>query len=158
MVAAVARNGVIGSNGRLPWHIPADLKRFKRLTWGHTVVMGRKTFESLGCKPLPGRRNVVISHKPRNFSDTTFVPSVQEALRCAGNTGKVFVIGGGEVYRLFLPLAHRLEITHIQLQAEGDVHFPKGWSDHFKLLSEVFYPAEPSAQRPPFSFATYERI
>ncbi len=123
LVAAVADGGVIGSRGRLPWRLPADLARFKRLTMGHAVVVGRRTFQSIG-RPLPGRRMIVLSRDPGfRAPGCTVVSSVEEALAEAGS-GECFVIGGAAVYALFLPLASKLHITRVHAVVPGDALFP----------------------------------
>lgn len=126
LIAAVAKNGVIGMDNRLPWRLPADLKHFKTLTLGSTVVMGRKTWESLpiNFRPLPGRRNIVVTRN-RNFEaeGATVVASLPEAL-CAAKQGETFVIGGAELYAAALPLAQRLQLTEINADFEGDTRFP----------------------------------
>lgn len=150
IVAAVARNGVIGMAGGLPWRIPEDLARFKRLTMGHAVVMGRATFESIG-RPLPGRTNIVLTRAPDWSHDGVEVAgSLDEALRIAASDGlDVFVAGGAEVYRAALEVAHRLELTEVDAEPEGDTWFPPvDWS----LWQEVSRDA-----REGFSFVTYER-
>ena len=124
-VVAVSRNGVIGREGGLPWHISSDLKRFKEITMGKPVVMGRKTWESLPRKPLPGRRNIVITRQPGFAPEGAEVAATaEEALRLAGDVPEVAVIGGGEVYRLFWPHVDRLYLTEVDLAVEGDTHFP----------------------------------
>lgn len=124
LVAAVAANGVIGAGGRLPWHLPEDLKHFKSLTLGHPVIMGRRTWESLG-KPLPGRENIVVTRSPGYEAPGAHVAaSLDAALAfCAGEC-VVFVIGGGELYAAALPLAHGLVLTEIHRDFEGDTRFP----------------------------------
>ena len=124
LIAAVAKNGVIGSDNAIPWKLPEDLKRFKALTMGHTIIMGRKTWTSLG-RPLPGRRNLVISRNP-NFSapGAELFPSLAAALDSCATADEVFVIGGAEIYTLALPLADRLQITEIQREFQGDTRFP----------------------------------
>ncbi len=121
LVAAVARGGVIGWQGRLPWRLPADLAYFKRLTLGHTVIMGRKTWQSIG-RPLPGRRNVVLT-RDADFSapGCTVIHSPEAALQ---EDGELFVIGGQEVYAAFMPLAERLYVTRIDAVFPGDAWFP----------------------------------
>ena len=121
IIAAVSRNRVIGKNGKLPWHISEDLKRFKRLTTGHVVLMGRKTFESLG-KPLPDRRNVVITSHPIPGTET--YPSIQEALRALEKEERIFVIGGGTVFSELLERADELYLTIVERHVEGDTFFP----------------------------------
>ncbi len=120
-IVAIARNRVIGKGGTLPWHISEDLKRFKRLTTGHTVLMGRKTFESIG-RPLPNRRNVVISSTPHPGTET--YRTVPEALAALKDQEKVFVIGGGQLYACLLDSADELYLTLVDKDVEGDTFFP----------------------------------
>jgi dihydrofolate reductase len=121
LIVAVARNRVIGKGGKLPWHISEDLKRFKRLTTGHTVLMGRKTFASIG-RPLPNRRNVVISSTPQPGVET--YRSISEALESLKGEEKVFVIGGGQLYAFLLDSADELYLTLVDQGVEGDTFFP----------------------------------
>ena len=124
-VVAVSRNGVIGREGGLPWHISSDLKRFKEITMGKPVVMGRKTWDSLPRKPLPGRRNIVITRQTDFTAEgAEVVASPAEALALCGDEPEIAVIGGGEVYRLFWPHVDRLYLTEVDLAVEGDTHFP----------------------------------
>lgn len=124
-VVAVARNGVIGREGGLPWHISSDLKRFKEITMGKPVIMGRKTWDSLPRKPLPGRRNIVITRQEGFSAEGAEVAATpEEALRLAGDVPEIAVIGGGEVYRLFWPMVDRLYLTEVDLDVAGDTHFP----------------------------------
>lgn len=124
LIVAVARNGVIGINNGLPWRLPEDLKRFKALTSGHPIIMGRKTFESLG-RPLPNRRNIVISRNPDCvFAGAEVFASLGDALGACAGTEKAFVIGGGEIYRQALVLVDELQITEVDLAPEGDAFFP----------------------------------
>lgn len=124
IIAAIARNGVIGRDNRLIWHIPRDLRRFKRLTMGHALIMGRKTFDSIG-RPLPGRRNIVITRQSNFAPDgVEVVHSLEQALALVGDA-PAFVIGGGEIYRQALPRAERLELTLVDADFEGDVRFPE---------------------------------
>jgi dihydrofolate reductase len=124
LIAAVARNGVIGAGNRLPWHLPEDLKRFRALTTGHTVVMGRKTWESIG-KPLPNRQNIVVSRQPDLRIDGAAVArSLDEALSMARMPDPVFVIGGEALYRSALPGAAVLHLTEIERDFDGDARFP----------------------------------
>jgi dihydrofolate reductase len=125
IIAAVSENNVIGKDGKLPWHIPEDLKRFKELTLNHSVVMGRKTFESIG-KALPDRINVVVtrdtSYQP---VDVVVVHSFEEAIKMCKNYEKTFVIGGQSVFAEAMPLADRLEITEVHKEVDGDTYFPE---------------------------------
>lgn len=121
IIAALGRNRVIGKDGKLPWHISEDLKRFKCLTTGHTVLMGRKTFESLG-KPLPNRRNVVLTSQ--EISGVETYPTLAQALHALEQEEKVFVIGGGEVFAQLLDQADELHLTLVDKDVEGDTYFP----------------------------------
>lgn len=125
MVAAVARNGVIGLAGDIPWSIPEDLKHFRATTRGHTVLMGRSTYESIG-HPLPYRTNVVITRQPDWSADGVLVAhSVEEGLELARDlAGDVMVIGGGEIYRAAMPHATHQVLTEVDLEPEGDTHYP----------------------------------
>ncbi len=158
LIAARARNGVIGRDNALPWHIPADLKRFKRLTMGPEgqglpMIMGRKTFDSLPGL-LPGRRHIVLTRAAHwQAAGAERADDVDDALRLAGG-GTVAVIGGAQVYRLFLPLARRIELTEVHADVPGDTHFPPlgdGWHESLRedhpALGEV----------PAHSFITLER-
>jgi dihydrofolate reductase len=155
IVVARAQNGVIGREGKLPWHLPADLKRFKALTMGSMMVMGRKTFESLPGL-LPGRRHVVLT-RDRSWSapGAEVAHSTGEALRLAGDQ-PVSVIGGADIFELFMPLANRIELTEVLAEVPGDtvIDDPRdsgGWREAFR--------AEHGAEdgRPPFRFVTLER-
>jgi len=124
LVAAVASNGVIGRNGRLPWHLPEDLKHFKRLTLGHPVIMGRRTWESLG-RPLPGRENIVVTHRAGYDAPGAAVAnSFEGALALCAGEPVAFVIGGRQLFAESLPLAAGLVMTEIQRDYEGDTWFP----------------------------------
>ncbi|MCD8173191.1 MAG: dihydrofolate reductase [Alistipes sp.] len=133
IIAAVAQNGVIGGENKLLWHIPEDLRRFKAITSGHPVVMGRKTFESLG-RPLPNRTNIVVTRN-RGYSaeGISTAGSLEEALAMLPSGEEVFVIGGGEIYRQALPIADRLYITEVLHDYEGDTTFlavdPAQWQE-----------------------------
>ena len=124
LVAAVARNGVIGDAGRLPWHLPEDLKRFKTLTMGHVMIMGRRTHESIG-RPLPGRRTIVVSRQAGlDLPGVEVASSLEAAIALAGEAPEIFVVGGGEIYAQALPLAHRLLLTEVEATPPGDAFFP----------------------------------
>jgi len=125
ILAAMAKNRVIGIENRLPWHLPEDLKHFKALTLGHTLLMGRKTFESIG-RPLPGRRTVIISRDPAyRVEGCMHADSIPAALALCGEDAEVFFVGGGEIYRQALPRADRLYLTEIQANYAGDAYFPE---------------------------------
>jgi dihydrofolate reductase len=123
LVAALADNGVIGADGALPWHLPDDLKRFKALTLGKPIVMGRKTYASIG-RPLPKRRNVVLSRSTHVIEGVEAVHGVDEALALLEGEAEIAIIGGEQIYRAFLPYATKLELTHVETSVEGDARFP----------------------------------
>jgi dihydrofolate reductase len=124
LIVAVADSGVIGRDNALPWHLPEDLKRFKRLTMGKPIVMGRRTFESIG-KPLPGRQNIVLTRDPNYRPDgITVVHDAESALRAAGAAAEIMVIGGADLFRLFLPRAVRIHLTRVHADIAGDVAWP----------------------------------
>jgi len=154
LVAAIAANGVIGARGTMPWHLPEDLRHFKSLTLGHPVIMGRRTWESIG-RPLPGRENIVVSRSAGFEAPGASVASSLEAALalCAGEP-MVFVIGGAELYRAALPLAHRLALTEIQRDYEGDTRFPD-WDR--APWRETQRKPQASADGLRFDFVLYER-
>jgi dihydrofolate reductase len=156
LIVARAQNGVIGRDGKLPWHIPADLKRFKALTMGTAMVMGRRTFESLPGV-LPGRRHIVLTHDREWQADGAEVAhDVEEAIALAG-AEPVSVIGGAEIFALFLPLADRIELTEVLADVPGDTHLsdPRD-SGHWYENFREDHAAEERA--PAFSFITLERV
>lgn len=124
LVVAVAENGVIGRDNRLPWRLPEDLAYFKRVTMGHPVLMGRRTYESIG-RPLPGRRNLVVTNN-RDFSapGCIVVHSLEEAWKAAGDADEVSIIGGTALFQATLPVADRIHLTEVQASVEGDTFFP----------------------------------
>jgi dihydrofolate reductase len=155
IIVARAANGVIGRGGALPWHIPADLKRFKALTMGTVMVMGRKTFESLPG-PLPGRRHVVLTRdRSWNVEGAEVAHDVDEVLSLAGSD-RISVIGGAELFRLFLPQAKRIELTEVLHEVPGDtfIEDPRATGDWRESFREE-HGAENG--RPPFRFVTLER-
>jgi dihydrofolate reductase len=125
LIAAVARNGVIGAKQGIPWRLSTDLQRFKKLTMGKPVIMGRKTFESIG-KPLPGRLNIVITRGSRLAADVVCVADIDEAIKAAAGSGaeEAMIIGGGEIYAATIDRANALYITHVDAAPEGDTFFP----------------------------------
>lgn len=122
-IAAMAENRVIGAAGDIPWRLPEDWRFFKQTTLGHAIVMGRKTYESLG-KPLPGRKNIILSRTMSSLPGVTVVRNVEELKELAIPDEEIFVIGGAEIYRLLLPECDTLLITHVPLVVEGDTFFP----------------------------------
>jgi dihydrofolate reductase len=162
IVVAVSRNGIIGSDGGMPWRLSADLKRFKALTLGKPVIMGRKTFQTIG-KPLPGRPNVVIT-RDKGFSveGVRTAHSLDEAIEIAatlveqGATPEICIIGGGEIYRQSLQIADRLYVTHIETEVEGDTSFPAIDPGLWEIKSELDIPAGEKDSYPT-RFVTYDR-
>lgn len=156
IVVAAAENGVIGNNGQMPWRIPEDLKRFKALTLGSPIVMGRKTWDSIG-RPLPGRENVVITRQKLAPTGATVVHSLDEALeRCRAKGAKdCFVIGGGEIYAQALPRADVVHLTRIHQRFDGDARFPALGPEWREVARESRLQEAPERLR--FDFVTYER-
>ena len=135
LIVAASTNNVIGVAGELPWRLSDDLKRFKALTLGKPIVMGRKTFDSIG-RPLPGRQNIIITTRPEFVAEgCDVVSSPDAALAIAGDAEEVMIIGGGEIYSQSLPLAERLYVTHIMAEPEGDVLFPKIDENEWRVIS-----------------------
>lgn len=137
IIVAMARNRVIGRDNEMPWHLPAELKYFKRVTMGKPVIMGRKTFESIG-RPLPGRHNIVVTrNRGYEAQGVTVVHALGEALEAAGEVDEAVIIGGAELYRQALPVAERLYLTEIEAEPEGDARFPEIRPDHWREVSRV---------------------
>lgn len=137
LLVAAAENNVIGKDNQLPWHLPNDLKYFKNLTWGMPILMGRKTFDSIG-KPLPGRKSIVITrNKDWQHENVSVVHSVEEAIEIAkgDDIKEVFVIGGAEIFNTSFDKADRLYLTRVHAQVEGDVYFPAIDETKWKLVS-----------------------
>jgi dihydrofolate reductase len=156
VIAALAKNRVIGIENRLPWRLPEDLAHFKALTLGHPVLMGRKTFESLG-RPLPGRTNVVITRNPDYRPDGCLVAaSIPAAIALCADAGEVFFIGGADLYAQAIPFADRLYLTEVDVEAAGDAWFPDYDRGAFR---EVSREARTGAKGDPlgFDFVVYER-
>jgi dihydrofolate reductase len=154
LIAAVARNGAIGMNNALLAHLPDDLPRFKRLTMGCPIIMGRKTWESIG-RPLPGRRNIVVTRDPQwHSSGAQAAPSMPAALELASDAPKVFVIGGAQIYAQALPMADELHLTEIDAEFDADAYFPDWRRADFE---EVAREPQRDAAGLKFSFVTYQR-
>lgn len=141
IIVAASVNNVIGINGQLPWHLPEDLRRFKAITMGKPMIMGRTTFESIG-RPLPGRRSIVMTRQA-DFAAAgcAVVPDVESALQAAGTVDEVVVIGGGEIYRQFLPFADRIYLTRVQADIDGDTKFPELDMREWQVVAVEEYPA-----------------
>lgn len=174
LIAAVARNGAIGRQQKLLWHLPEDMKHFRETTRGKTVIMGRKTWESLPAafRPLPDRHNIVVSCNPAyQANGATLASSIEEALHLAGDADEVFVIGGADLYRQTLALASRLYLTEVAKDCPGDSYFPEVLPDHWREVSRRPGRRPPSsssegacdgngtdaANSPAFDFVIYER-
>lgn len=155
LIAALARNGVIGHNNQIPWKIPGELAYFKRMTMGHPIVMGRKTWESIG-RPLPGRRNIVVSRDTCYAAPGAEVAgSLDEALQLVRDAD-AFVIGGAQIYAAAMPRAHRMLLTEIDADLEGDTFFPRFDRDEWRETRREHH--TPTAERLfGYSFVTYER-
>ena len=156
IIVAMALNRTIGINNTLPWRCPEDLKHFKNLTMGHHMIMGRKTFESIG-KPLPGRTTVVVSRNPTlTITGCTVSHSLEEAIRVCVKDEEIFIVGGADIYTQSLPLANRLYITEIQKEVVGDAHFPaieeKEW---IEISRQKHSQQEPQPLE--YHFVTYQR-
>ena len=155
IIAAVAQNGTIGDQNALLWHITEDMRFFRQTTSGHPVIMGRKTYESLG-RPLPKRTNVVITRQPITIEGCTVVHSLEEAIALFAPEEEIFIIGGAQIYREALALADRLYLTHIEQNYEGDTVFPEWNRAEWRLISEERH--ERGEEYPhPFAFTCYER-
>lgn len=156
IVAAVAKNGVIGNNNALPWHLPEDMAHFKALTTGHAVIMGRKTWESLPerFRPLPGRLNIVVTRNPGYRAEgATVVHALEDAIKL-GAGGTAYIIGGAELYAHALPRADRLELTEIDLEVAGDAHFPAWDRAQWRKTKRESGKSESGLA---YAFVTYER-
>jgi dihydrofolate reductase len=157
LVLAMSENRVIGRDGGLPWHLPKDLQHFKQVTVDHTVIMGRKTFDEIK-HPLANRRNVVISRNPEfQPRGVTVVPTLNEALALGATEREVFVIGGGEIFRLALSRADRLYLTVVHATVEGDTYFPAFDATAWALEDEERHEAD-EKHAFAFTFRTYSRI
>lgn len=157
IIVAAAADGAIGRRGDMLWHLRADLRRFRRLTMGHPVVMGRRTWESLPGGALPGRRNIVISRTPGFEAPGAEVcSSPEEALQLCADAERVFIIGGGEIYRRFMPMAQCVELTRIAAQGrEADTWFTPMSAADWELVEAT--PFQCDGDAPPFRFETYQR-
>ena len=156
LIAAVARNGVIGIDNRLPWHLPADLKHFKALTMGHPVIMGRKTWESLPprFRPLPGRHNIVVTRDAGYQATGVTVATSLPAALSQAQGGEAFVIGGAKLYAAALPLADRRQLTEIDSPFEGDTYVPNIDHRHWRETARETHHDEAGLR---YAFVTYQR-
>lgn len=167
MIVAASTNDVIGVDGDLPWHISADLKRFKKLTMGHHLIMGRKTFESIG-RCLPGRTTVILTRQPNfDFLGAKIAHSIEEAIELVADDPSPFIIGGAEIYALAMPHISHIYLTRVHQTIDGDTCLPKiDWKqwemiatqDSGSLLQQPKSPASDTAAGPDFTFEDYRRI
>jgi dihydrofolate reductase len=157
IIVAVSEDWGIGKDNELLWHIPEDLKRFKRLTTGNAIIMGKKTWESLPRKPLPDRINIVLTDIPHEqIEGSVTAYSIDDALGKCNNDKEIFIIGGGSIYRQFVPLADRLYITHVHRKAAADVYFPEIDSKIWKIAEKEEFP-ESGEGKIPYTYIVYER-
>lgn len=155
IIVAVAKNGTIGDKNALLWHIKEDMRFFRTTTSGHAVIMGRKTFESLGSKPLPKRTNIVITRSDASFEGALTAHSLEEAVRLAGDDEEIFVIGGAQIYAEALKVADRLYLTRVERDYEGDTSFPEFDLGRWQLVHEEHHERGEEFEYP-FTFLTYD--
>lgn len=161
LIVAASENNAIGNNNQLLWHLPNDMKFFKNTTWGMPVIMGRKTYLSMGGRPLPGRHNIILTrqkeHGIRN-DEVWITGSPEEAILKAEETDckEVFIAGGGQIYEIFLPLSQRIYITRVHARLEGDTFFPLINEQEWKKVYNLDFPAD-DRHAYPYSFQTWER-
>ena len=157
MIGAMGRNRGLGFGNKLPWHLPDDLKRFKELTKGHAVIMGRKTFGSIG-RPLPDRKNIIITRDPHySAPGCTVVNSMEAALKEAGDEGEVFIIGGAEIYMLGLPFADKMYLTFVDAAPNADAYFPEFNEGEWRIVQSEPHSAD-GKHSYSFVFKVYERV
>lgn len=156
IIAAIGSNNVIGKDNKLIWHLPADLKHFKELTTGHHLIMGRKTWESIGSKPLPGRTNIVIT-RDKNYKaeGCTLVHSLDEAISSVRNEDEVFIAGGAEIYKQAMGKANKMYITRVHHSFEGDTFFPEIGKEWFEAINNDF--EKDAKNKYDFSLCEYEK-
>lgn len=157
IIVAVADNGVIGNSNQLPWRLPDDLKRFKALSLGKPIVMGRKTYDSIG-RPLPGRLNVVISRQPGlEIPGCTVVTSIDEAIAAAHPAPEIVIVGGADIYRQVLPRVQVIHLTRVHANVAGDVVFPELKEQEWREVAKEYHPAD-ERHAHAFTFSTLERV
>jgi dihydrofolate reductase len=156
IIAAMDRNRLIGNNNQLPWHLPADLAHFKRVTMGKPIIMGRKTYESIG-RPLPGRTNIVLTRSADfHVEGVMTAHSVEQALDIAAGENEVMIIGGSAIYQLFMPRADRLYLTHVEHSYQGDAWFPEFDLEQWRVIASEEHMAD-GKNSSAYRFVTYER-
>jgi dihydrofolate reductase len=154
IIVAISEDSGIGKDNELLWHISEDLKRFKKLTIGKTVIMGKKTWESLPKRPLPGRRNIVLTDNPgESFENAVTAYSIEDAMGRCRKDEEVFIMGGGSIYRQFMPLADRLYITHVHKKAPADIYFPEIDMKLWEKTEEEKFTSEDI----PYTYTIYQR-
>lgn len=156
IIVAIAQNGIIGDKNSLLWHIKEDMRFFRQKTTSHPVIMGRKTYDSLG-KPLPNRTNVVISRTVTHIDGCTVVHSLEEAIALFSAEEEIFIIGGAQIYAQAIPLADKMYITQVEHSYQGDTAFPAWDKSQWKMVEKNSYPCGENF-RYPFSFETYVRL
>jgi dihydrofolate reductase len=156
LIVAISDNHVIGRDGQLPWHLSADLKRFKALTMGHHIVMGRKTFDSIG-RLLPGRTSIVLTRQSDwSVEGVLTAANLEAAQTLAGDDDEIFIIGGSQIYQLALPMVERLYVTQVHATVEGDTHFPAITDDDWQLQDQQDHQADEKNDHD-YSFMIYHR-
>lgn len=156
IIVAIAQNGTIGDKNSLLWHIKEDMRFFRTTTSGHPVIMGRKTFESLGSKPLPKRKNIVITRSDVEFEGTFVAHSLEEAIALAEGDEEIFIMGGAQIYKQALDVADRMYITRVERDYEGDTAFPEIDYSKWTLVKEERFERGEDYESP-FAFLVYDR-
>lgn len=157
IVVAISENNAIGKDNQLLWHLPADLKHFKNITTGHTIIMGRKTYDSIG-KPLPNRRNIIITRqKDLNLEGVEVVNSLEEALSLSKDEEEVFIIGGAEIYKQSVAVSHRIYLTRVHQEFEADAFFPELDNESWKEVEKVDHLPD-EKNKFAYTFSTLERV
>jgi dihydrofolate reductase len=157
IIVAVSEDLGIGKDNELLWHLSEDLKRFKKLTLGNTVIMGKKTWESLPRKPLPGRENIILTDNPNeSFENSVTAYSIEDALSRCKPDKEIYIIGGGSIYRQFLPIADRLFITHVHKKAPADIYFPEIDLNIWKITEKEDFRTDENNSIP-YTYTIYER-
>ena len=156
IVVAIAENHAIGKDNKLLWYLPNDLKHFKTITTGHTVIMGRKTYESVG-KPLPNRRNIIITRQNLTIEGCEVVNSIEAALALCTLENEVFIVGGAEIYRQAMPLTNRIYLTIVHQEFEADTFFPTIVANEWKEVHREDHQPD-NKNLIPYSFITFERV
>ena len=157
IIVAVSEDLGIGKDNELLWHISEDLKRFKKLTSGNAVIMGKKTWESLPRRPLPGRKNIVLTDDPNeSIENSVTAYSIDDALDKCGPAEEIFIIGGGSIYRQFMPIADRLFITHVHKKAPADIFFPEIDRSVWEIIEKEEFKTDES-NNIPYTYTIYER-